>query len=98
MMTKISQIPQDIVPIYEIKAQGRFSSDWDSLYPDMSVTYTLQEHGPPATTLTGAIVDQAALRGIVNMLWDLNFVLISINLLQDQAKQEGVNQNECYGF
>jgi len=33
-------------------------------------------------TLTGSVVDQAALRGILNKLWDLNFCLISVNLVE----------------
>jgi hypothetical protein len=33
---------------------------------------------PPLTEISGRIVDQAQLRGILNKIWDLNLSLISI--------------------
>jgi len=32
--------------------------------------------------MTGAVIDQAKLRGIINKLWDLNLTLISVNRVE----------------
>jgi len=40
-----------------------------------------------ATILTGAVADQSALRGILNKLWDLNLILVSVNRLNDPGGQ-----------
>ncbi len=40
---------------------------------------TDSSQGLPITVLTGPVVDQAALRGILNRLWDLNLTVISVN-------------------
>ena len=43
----------------------------------------------PLTVLAGPVADQAALRGILNRLWDLNLTLISvIRVEQARHRQE----------
>ncbi len=71
---------------YEIKVQGVLDTAWSELFPGMTLTI---EDGTPEcdarshiTTLTGPVADQAALRGILNKLWDLNLTLISVICLE----------------
>jgi len=44
----------------------------------MTIT-SAEDDGQPITTLTGPVADQAALRGILNKLWDLNLTLLGVN-------------------
>ena len=44
-----------------------------------------EANGMQVTILSGEIVDQAALRGLLNRLWDLNLVLRSVQQI-DPAK------------
>ena len=44
------------------------------------------------TTLSGAVVDQAVLRGILDKIWDLNLVLISVIRIEANAKDESQTQ------
>jgi hypothetical protein len=44
----------------------------------MTITVELAGDGTPITALTGSVADQAALRGILNRLWDLNLTVISV--------------------
>ena len=61
---------------YQIKVAGQLDPDWSDWFSGLAVTV---EHGGEAiTTLTGTVSDQAALRGILNKLWDLNLTLISV--------------------
>ena len=58
---------------YQIRVQGRLDNDWSDWLRGMTVTF---EGG--VTTLTGPVADQAALRGILCKLWDLNLTLASV--------------------
>ena len=60
--------------IYQIKVQGKLDESWSGWFNGMAVTVE-----DDTTTLTGVVVDQAALRGILSRLWDLNLALISVN-------------------
>jgi hypothetical protein len=70
--------------IYCIKVQGVLDETWADWLGGMQVTYEAQGNAPPITTLAGPISDQAALRGILNTLWDLNLVLLSVYIHESQ--------------
>lgn len=58
---------------YVIKVEGQIDKSWSGWFSDLTVTY---EDG--VSTLTGHVADQAALRGILSRIWDLNLELISV--------------------
>jgi hypothetical protein len=66
--------------LYQIKVQGRLDESWSGWFNGMAITFE-----GDTTTLTGAVVDQAALRGILSRLWDLNLALISVNLIEPDS-------------
>jgi hypothetical protein len=59
--------------VYQIRLEGRLHERWSDWLYDMAITY---QGG--VTTLTGPLPDQAALRGLLGRIWDLNFALISV--------------------
>jgi hypothetical protein len=67
---------------YQIKVQGRLDESWSGWFNSMTITFE-----GDTTTLTGAVVDQAALRGILSRLWDLNLALISVNPIEPAPEQ-----------
>ncbi|MBN2148284.1 MAG: hypothetical protein JW726_12925 [Anaerolineales bacterium] len=62
--------------IYRIKIEGRINPEWSAWLNGLAIS--LDSEQPPVTLLSGMIVDQARLRGILNKLWDLNLGLISL--------------------
>ena len=64
-------------PVYCITVQGRLDAAWGTWLRGLAIE-TADEHGACVTRLTGEIVDQAALRGLLNRLWDLNLTLITV--------------------
>ncbi len=60
--------------VYQIKVLGKLDESWSGWLDGMTVT-----SDGDTTTLTGAIADQSALRGILTRLWDLNLALISVH-------------------
>ena len=69
-------------PTFRITVQGRLDEGWGEWLDGLSIDTTMDEHGAIVTTLTGEIVDQAALRGLLNRLWDWNLTLIAVTRLQ----------------
>ncbi len=68
-------------PVYQITIHGNLDPKWSSWFCDMVVS---TENDSLFTTLTGPISDQAKLRGILNKLWDLNMIILSVHQLQDR--------------
>ena len=74
-------MPVDLTktPIYyEIRIAGHLSrerADWFGL----SIRVEPSQEGPSVTTLSGPVVDQSALFGILNRIRDLGLKLISVN-------------------
>ena len=66
---------------YQIKVRGRLDEDWSDWFSGMTVTFESS-----VTTLTGAVADQSALRGILTKIWDLNLTLISITRIETNAR------------
>jgi hypothetical protein len=77
-MTKHSKISAGCV--YQILIQGRLDTEWSAWLSGMSVI--LVQEDPPITKITGIVIDQAQLRGIINKIWDLNLTLISVKRVE----------------
>jgi hypothetical protein len=58
---------------YRIQVQGQLDEDWSEWFDGLAITVE-----GSVSTLTAADLDQAALRGILCRIWDLNLVLISV--------------------
>jgi hypothetical protein len=66
---------------YEIRVQGSISERWMIWFDGMKIEYEDTDDGSQFTTLSGPLIDQAALRGILTKLWNLNLTLISVSLV-----------------
>jgi hypothetical protein len=64
--------------IYEIRIKGHLDRQWTGFFEGMTIT--LEEDGD--TLLTGPVVDQAALHGLLKKVRDLGMPLVSVNRVQ----------------
>jgi hypothetical protein len=48
----------------------------------MTLTAGLDPRGEPVTRLCGPVADQAALRGLVSRIWDLNLAIVSMACIE----------------
>ena len=78
--------------MYRIAVQGRLDASWSRWFDGMIISVAPARRGPPITTLTGPVVDQPALRGILNKLWDLNLTVIALTRLDHETASEGDQQ------
>jgi phosphohistidine swiveling domain-containing protein len=68
----------DQLVTYQIKIKGKLDERWTEWFGGMTISVEGECDGTLGTTLTGPVVDQAALRGILSKIWDLNLTLISV--------------------
>ena len=68
--------------VYEIQVQGELDQDWQQWFNGLTVTPSRTSDQAPVTTLTACVADQAALRGMLCKLWDLNLTLISLRRVE----------------
>lgn len=68
----------DCPAVYEINVRGKI--DPACLYgiEEMTISYHTQEDGSFNTTLTGLLIDQAALNGVLNVIRLLQLTTISV--------------------
>lgn len=70
---------------YQVQVQGWIGKRWANWFNGMIVTYEGTASDSPVTTLTGPVADQAALRGLLTRIWDLNLSLISVIQVETNA-------------
>jgi hypothetical protein len=63
---------------YEIRIQGHLDVAWTDWFEGLTIT--LEEDGN--TLITGPVIDQAALHGLLKKVRDLGLPLISLNPFQ----------------
>jgi hypothetical protein len=75
--------------IYEIRVQGELDQDWETWFGGLDVVLAQTSDQMTVTTMLGPVPDQAALRGMLCKLWDLNLTLISVRRIEaDHNKEE----------
>ena len=69
----------DTPATYVIQIQGTLGSHWSDYFGGLEITINRQ-HDTSVTTLSGPVLDQAALFGTLNNLYNLGFPLLSVDL------------------
>lgn len=67
--------------VYQIRVRSHLDSEWTDWFEGLTITLEKTGH----TLLTGPVVDQAALHGLLKKIRDLGMLLISINILEPAA-------------
>ena len=70
-----AQIDSGQPTIYQIRVKGHLGGQWTDWFGGLTIT--LEDNGD--TLLTGPVVDQAALYGLLKKVRDLGVPLLSVN-------------------
>ncbi|MFL5589593.1 MAG: hypothetical protein ACJ797_23610 [Ktedonobacteraceae bacterium] len=80
-------------PDYQIRIKGHLGRQWTDWFGGL--TLTLEDNGE--TLLTGPVVDQAALHGVLRKVRDLGMPLLSvICVTPGQAEAPDINETHHY--
>jgi len=69
------------VPTYEIRVRGRLSASWAAWFDGLDVT----SDADGTSVISGPVVDQAALHGLLQRLRDVGLVLESLALVEPRS-------------
>ena len=64
--------------VYQIRIKGHLGRQWTEWFAGLTIT--LEEDGD--TLLTGPVIDQAALHGLLKKVRDLGMPLLSVNSVE----------------
>lgn len=71
--------------VYQIRIKGHLGSQWTDWFGGLSIT--LEANGD--TLLTGPVIDQAALHGLLKKVRDLGMPLVSVSSVEPEPSQQG---------
>jgi len=75
--------------VYQIRIKGHLGRQWTDWFGGLTIT--LEDNGE--TLLTGAVVDQAALHGVLRKVRDVGMPLLSVSRVEPgQAEASDVKQ------
>ena len=77
MSNELEPKPTSQPVVYQIRLKGHLGSQWTDWFGGLTIT--LEEDGE--TLLTGPVIDQAALHGLLKKVRDLGMPLVSISPL-----------------
>ena len=76
----------DSSTLYHIMVLGRLEEKWADWLNGQVESIEPADEPNNRTLITVLVPDQAALRGILNKLWDLNITLISVGLQGEEIE------------
>ncbi len=76
--------------IYQIRIEGHLGPAWTHWFAGLAIT--LEDDGN--TLLTGVLVDQAALHGLLKRVRDLGVPLVSVNRLAPSPAPQATDEGE----
>ena len=71
--------------VYEIRIKGHLGHQWTDWFEGLTIT--LEDNGE--TLLTGPVVDQAALHGVLKKVRDVAMPLLSVNRVKPGSVMRG---------
>lgn len=66
---------------YQIRVLGRISELWSGRLEGMSINKDTGNENPAICALEGELLDQAALLGVINWLYELHLPILSVECL-----------------
>ena len=90
MRRKMIDPPRSTALHYEIRIRGHLDDRWAEWFDGLTIT--LEDDGD--TLLSGPVIDQAALHGLLKRVRDLGLLLVSVNRVQFQESHPNRSKQE----
>ena len=82
---------------YQIRIKGSLGAHWSDRLGGMRIATSDQEGYERVTELVGQLLDQAALLGVLNTLYDLHLPILSVTCLETQRTSDEESPVDCTG-
>ena len=79
--------------VYEIRVKGHLDPRWSAWFGGLAVT----NEANGETFLTGEVVDQAALFGLISKVYDLQLTLLSVRSVETDSPTERGSKGQTEG-
>lgn len=74
---------------YQVALKGQLDPGWSDWLNGYEVNTAVDPDGVTTTILAVKIADQAALRGILNKIWDFNLEIIALQRISNPLPEPG---------
>jgi hypothetical protein len=81
ILTSRKPLQFDQPAVYKIIVQGRIDPTWFDRLESMAIQEVTLDKNSAQTTLEGELRDQAALAGVLNMLYELHLTVLTVKRL-----------------
>lgn len=78
----MSQEKNNKLKLYQIKIKEELDKNWTEWFSEMEMTVETDPKGNSVTVLSGPVIDQAALNGLLNKIWNFNLTVLSIERIE----------------
>ena len=76
---------------YRIQVAGYLDENWSTRLGGLTISIDNQDDDKVITTLSGALIDQAALFGVLKALYDMRLPLLSVECIEVAKNFEGLH-------
>lgn len=83
-----NQLTFDSPARYQIRVLGRISKSWSERLEGISIKIETPAKGPAVCALEGELLDQAALLGVLNWLYELHLPVLSVICLSFPVERQ----------
>lgn len=78
---------------YRIVVQGTLDENWSERFAGMTVSVVRTAAGSSRTELTGPLLDQAALQGVLETLYGLHMAILNVEKIDDPQQESNRQRN-----
>lgn len=72
---------------YRIRVHGAVDEVWFEYHDNMTIEIEAGSMRRPLTTITGRVIDQAALQAMLSLLYDMQLPLVSVDWLPEEEQE-----------
>ena len=76
---------------YRIRVRGHVASHWTDALGGMTICSRQGKGKPPITTLSGELIDQASLMGVLTALYEMGYTLLDVKRLPNPMSGEAAD-------
>jgi hypothetical protein len=70
---------------YRIRVQGHLAAHWTDALGGMAISCREGRGKPSTSTLTGTLIDQACLMGVLTALYEMGYTLLDVKRLHESS-------------